>query len=79
VKHLFGTDAYEKIYRWRKGLNEGTNDEIFREYVLMKEMGWSWNELMDTPEEIYLSLLRIISIKAKDEIKRSKEATKHAG
>lgn len=33
----------------------------------MEEMGWSWQELMATPYEVYLDISRIISIEKRKE------------
>jgi hypothetical protein len=44
----------------------------------MKEMHWSWNDLMEIPESIYASMGRIMSIEAKEREKESKRG-KSAG
>ncbi|WP_269077379.1 hypothetical protein [Archaeoglobus sulfaticallidus] len=38
-------------------------------------MGWSWHELCETPESVYLDVLRIIGLKNKEEIRVRNEQT----
>lgn len=40
----------------------------------MNEMGWSFQELMETPYETYLDISRIISLENKEELKEQKKA-----
>lgn len=42
--------------------------------MIMKEMHWSWEDLECVPEFTYLSMLRIMSIEAKERKKESKNA-----
>lgn len=49
------------------------SDETFLDITVMKYMGWSWEELSNVPERVFLSTGRIISLKAKhDEAEREK-------
>ena len=40
----------------------------------MKEMGWTWQELMETPYEEYLKIKRILSIEAKKKQRETEKA-----
>ena len=51
-------------------MKKGTTDNTFREYAVMKAMRWSWDELMNVPEEIYQSIIRIMGVEGRE---RSKE------
>jgi hypothetical protein len=73
VKRFIDTSAKGKIVEWKKGIREGTTDETYKEYVMMREMGWSWAELFNTPETVVLSVQRIISLKAKEELRKQEE------
>lgn len=42
----------------------------------MKEMGWSYEELMNTPYETYLDISRIMSIENKEEEKQTNQMEK---
>lgn len=44
----------------------------------MKEMGWSYQQLMDTPYEEYLNYRRIMSLENKEEIKQKKKQERQA-
>ena len=56
-----------------KGLRSGSKDDTLNDHIMMKEMGWSWTDLYNTPETVVLSNLRIIGLKAKLEIQRQHE------
>ena len=73
VKHLFLT-AEERNYQWARGVKTGTYDETFREYAIMKEMHWSWDDLENIPEVTYASFVRIMNLEAKERAKESKNA-----
>lgn len=57
-----------------KGIKSGTYDETFRDYIVMKEMHWSWDDLEQVPEFTYLAMLRIMSIEGRERKKESKNA-----
>lgn len=40
----------------------------------MKEMGWSWKDLHNTPECVFLSVTRIINLSNKEERRKESEA-----
>ena len=42
----------------------------------MEHMGWSWDDLMSTPYEVYLDISRIISLEQKEEQKEQKRKEK---
>ena len=65
--------AREKILEFKKAIRGSAFSERYLEFVVMKEMGWSWEELNQTPEEVYLDILRIISLKNKEEIRLESE------
>lgn len=44
----------------------------------MKEMGWSWEDLMEIPYERYLMTRRIVSIENKEEAKQVNKAESQA-
>lgn len=48
-----------------KGKN--ASNEWLAEFQLCAEMGWSYEELQNTPEEIVVAFSRIMSIKARHE------------
>lgn len=78
VKHYFETTE-ERLYQWNKGIKTGTYDETFREYMVMKEMHWSWEDLENIPELTYLSFSRIMGFEAKERNKESKDAKSGMG
>lgn len=39
----------------------------------MQEMGWTYEDLMDTPYEVYLDTTRILSLESKEEEKEQKK------
>lgn len=44
----------------------------------MKEMGWSWEQLMNIPFERYLEVSRIISLESKKEAKEQEKMEQKA-
>jgi hypothetical protein len=48
------------------------------DYLVMKEMGWSWQQLESTPERVFLSISRIISLQAKETNKRREKVKRDA-
>lgn len=44
----------------------------------MKQMGWSYTDLMEVPYEEYLDHRRILSIEGKEEQKEQKKAERQA-
>lgn len=57
-----------------KGVKSGTSDETFRDYIVMKEMNWSWDDLENIPEIVYASFMRILNFVGKEREKESKNA-----
>lgn len=45
----------------------------------MNEMGWTWEDLMNTPYEEYLKISRIISLEKKEESKQEDKIEEEAG
>jgi len=78
VKHYFDTSE-ERLYQWKRGVTTGTHDETFREYMVMKEMHWSWEDLENIPEIVYLSFNRIMGFEAKERERESKNAKSGMG
>lgn len=44
----------------------------------MQEMGWSYEELMDTPYDRYLDISRMLSLESKHKQKKSSKAERKA-
>lgn len=54
------------------------HDDIFNDLAIMKQMGWSWNDLNTIPERVYLSAGRILSLQAKH-AEQEREKAKREG
>ncbi len=55
------------------------SNEWLEDYSICKEMGWTWEELMNTPHEVVVAFSRIASIRARMEeieAKKIEEAKK---
>lgn len=44
----------------------------------MKEMGWTYQELLDTPYKMYLNISRIMSLENKEKMRQKKQAERGA-
>jgi hypothetical protein len=58
------------------------DDQMFLDITIMKNMGWSWEELNAVPERTFLSIGRIMGLKAKHEEaerEKAKNAKKNRG
>jgi hypothetical protein len=66
---LSDLSAKERIRLYKRAIRGEGNNEEYQDYVVMKEMGWSWEDLENTPETVYQSVLRIVSLEAKEKIR----------
>lgn len=44
--------------------------------MVMKELHWSWEDLMNVPEVMYVSMVRIMGFEAKEREREQKNAGK---
>jgi len=51
---------------------EGKVPKSYINYMVMKEMGWSWQELQACPQNTYLDIIRYLNTEAKFQKARSK-------
>ena len=42
------------------------------DYIVMKEMGWSWHELQACPQSVYMDIVRYLNTEAKFQKARNK-------
>ncbi len=54
------------------------NNEWLEDYSICKEMGWTWQELMNTPHEVVVAFSRIASIRARMEEIEAQKLEKEA-
>ena len=71
---MFETDAKGRIKTWKNGIRGKKSDSIYSEVSIMERMGWSWKELCETPETVYLATIRILNLKSKEQIKKQMES-----
>ena len=55
-----------------KTQSDGKVPEGYIEYVLMKEMGWSYQQLMETPAEVIDGIIRFMNTESKFYKQRAK-------
>jgi hypothetical protein len=73
LRNLLEDDTYyKKIARWKHALRNGSDDEDFADFVLIDAFGWSWDELNNIPEQKYLAISKILSLKNAEEAKQAK-------
>ncbi len=73
LRNLLEDDTYyKKIARWKQALRNGSDDEDFADFVLIDAFGWSWDELNNIPEQKYLAISKILSLKNAEEAKQAK-------
>ena len=73
LRNLLEEDTYyKKIARWKHALRNGSDDEDFADFVLMDAFGWSWDEINNIPEQKYLAISKILSLKNAEEAKQAK-------
>jgi len=53
-------------------LRNGSDDEDFADFVLIDAFGWSWDEINNIPEQKYLAISKILSLKNAEEAKQAK-------
>ena len=66
-------DAVAKIKRWKRALDEGTNDPMYQDIEAMQMFNMSWQNLMSLPERVYLSMRRIHGLQAKHSMLKQQE------
>lgn len=73
LRNLLEKDTYyKKIARWKHALRNGSDDEDFADFVLMDAFGWSWDDINNIPEQKYLAISKILSLKNAEEAKQAK-------
>lgn len=73
LRNLLEEDTYyKKIARWKQALRNGSDDEDFTDFVLIDAFGWSWEQLNQIPEQKYLAISKILSLKNAEEAKQAK-------
>ena len=73
LRNLLEEDTYyKKIARWKHALRNGSDDEDFADFVLIDAFGWSWEHLNRIPEQKYLAISKILSLKNAEEAKQAK-------
>lgn len=73
LRNLLEDDTYyKKIARWKHALRNGSDDEDFADFVLIDAFGWSWDEINNIPEQKYLAISKILSLKNAEEAKQAK-------
>ena len=73
LRNLLEDDTYyKKIARWKQALRNGSDDEDFADFVLIDAFGWSWEQLNQIPEQKYLAISKILSLKNAEEAKQAK-------
>ena len=73
LRNLLEDDTYyKKIARWKQALRNGSDDEDFADFVLIDAFGWSWEQLNQLPEQKYLAISKILSLKNAEEAKQAK-------
>ncbi len=73
LRNLLEKDTYyKKIARWKHALRNGSDDEDFADFVLIDAFGWSWDEINNIPEQKYLAISKILSLKNAEEAKQAK-------
>ncbi len=73
LRNLLEKDTYyKKIARWKHALRNGSDDEDFADFVLIDAFGWSWEQLNRIPEQKYLAISKILSLKNAEEAKQAK-------
>lgn len=73
LRNLLEDDTYyKKIARWKHALRNGSDDEDFADFVLIDAFGWSWEQLNQLPEQKYLAISKILSLKNAEEAKQAK-------
>jgi len=73
LRNLLEKDTYyKKIARWKHALRNGSDDEDFADFVLIDAFGWSWDDINNIPEQKYLAISKILSLKNAEEAKQAK-------
>ena len=73
LRNLLEDDTYyKKIARWKHALRNGSDDEDFADFVLIDAFGWSWDDINNIPEQKYLAISKILSLKNAEEAKQNK-------
>ena len=73
LRNLLEDDTYyKKIVRWKHALRNGSDDEDFIDFVLIDAFGWSWDDINNIPEQKYLAISKILSLKNAEEAKQIK-------
>lgn len=73
LRNLLEEDTYyKKIARWKHALRNGSDDEDFADFVLIDAFGWSWEQVNTIPEQKYLAISKILSLKNAEEAKQAK-------
>jgi hypothetical protein len=73
LRNLLEKDTYyKKIARWKHALRNGSDDEDFADFVLIDAFGWSWDDINNIPEQKYLAISKILSLKNAEEAKQNK-------
>ena len=73
LRNLLEDDTYyKKIVRWKHALRNGSDDEDFVDFVLIDAFGWSWDDINNIPEQKYLAISKILSLKNAEEAKQIK-------
>jgi len=57
-------------------LRNGSDDEDFADFVLIDAFGWSWDEINNIPEQKYLAISKILSLKNAEEAKQPSQKNK---
>jgi len=64
-------DATRRYVEFKHGFTKGTADPAFIDYVIMDEMGWSYQDLNETPIRQYLEIMLIL--KAKNSVRKKQD------
>jgi len=51
---------------------QGRISKSYLDYTVMKEMGWSWQELQECPQSVYEGIVRYLNTEAKFSKRESK-------
>ncbi len=80
LRNLLEDDTYyKKITRWKHALRNGSDDEDFVDFVLIDAFGWSWDDINNIPEQKYLAISKILSLKNAEEAKQAKRQEQKKG
>ncbi|MFA4971942.1 MAG: hypothetical protein WC683_04965 [bacterium] len=72
--YLHEPDAKTHVRAWKKVMERGGADEYYSEYAICRTLGWTWPDLMQTPERTYQAFQRITMLETKRQLRLKSEA-----